>query len=136
MTAKEYLCGYHNLLEKIAKKKEYIAFCDQRAKSVPSPNYSEPRVDHTPPKEAYFEKWVIRSSDAQRELEDLEAQLPKVKADIESTISKLENVDFQMLLTYRYIDWMLWSEICAKLCCSLQTVYRWHREALEKVDTM
>ena len=36
-----YLCRYHNLIEKMEKKKEYIAFCNERAGSIPGPSYGE-----------------------------------------------------------------------------------------------
>lgn len=136
MDNKEFLCRYHNLLEKIESKKNYIAFCAERARSVSSPCFSEPRVDHTPSYEAPFVKWEIKAMDAERELKDLEKQAEEVKCEIESVIAKLDSDEYKMLLLYRYIDWMLWIEIASKLCCSLQTVYRWHREALNKIDTM
>ena len=66
MDKKAYLCRYHNLLEKIEKKKEYIRFCDERAKSVPGQDFSIERVDHTPPYEAPFVKWVLKGIDAER----------------------------------------------------------------------
>lgn len=39
----------------------------------------------------------------------------------------------QMILIYRYIDWLSWIEIANKIYCSLASVYRKHNEALEKL---
>lgn len=102
MDKKTYLCRYHNLLEKIQKKKEYIAFCDERASSIPGQDFTTPRVDHTPSYEAPFVKWIIKAADAKRELETLEEQCGRVKAEIETAISKLGDEDLQMVLIFRY----------------------------------
>ena len=135
MDKKEFLSRYHNLQEMIERKKKYIEFCAQRASSVSSPSFSDERVDISPSYEAPFVKWRNKEMDAERELKDLEKQAEEAKCEIESVIAKLDSDEYKMLLLYRYIDWMLWIEIASKLCCSLQTVYRWHREALNKIDT-
>lgn len=133
MDKKTYLCRYHNLLEKIQKKKEYIAFCDERASSIPGQDFTTPRVDHTPSYEAPFVKWIIKAADAKRELETLEEQCGRVKAEIETAISKLGDEDLQMVLIFRYIDWLSWIEISNKIYCSIASVYRKHKEAIEKL---
>lgn len=133
MDKKTYLCRYHNLLEKIQKKKEYIAFCDERASSIPGQDFTTPRVDHTPSYEAPFVKWIIKAADAKRELETLEEQCGRVKAEIETAIFKLGDEDLQMVLIFRYIDWLSWIEISNKIYCSIASVYRKHNEAIEKL---
>lgn len=133
MDKKTYLCRYYNLLEKIQKKKEYIAFCDERASSIPGQDFTTPRVDHTPSYEAPFVKWIIKAADAKRELETLEEQCGRVKAEIETAISKLGDEDLQMVLIFRYIDWLSWIEISNKIYCSIASVYRKHNEAIEKL---
>lgn len=133
MDKKTYLFRYHNLLEKIQKKKEYIAFCDERASSIPGQDFTTPRVDHTPSYEAPFVKWIIKAADAKRELETLEEQCGRVKAEIETAISKLGDEDLQMVLIFRYIDWLSWIEISNKIYCSIASVYRKHNEAIEKL---
>jgi len=134
MDKKTYLCRYHNLLEKIQKKKDYIAFCDERASSIPGQDFTTPRVDHTPSYEAPFVKWVIKAADAKRELESLEEQCGRVKAEIETAISKLEDETLQMILIYRYIDWLSWLEISNKVFWSIATVKRKHDKALNLLN--
>jgi len=134
MDKKTYLCRYHNLLEKIQKKKEYIAFCDERASSIPGQDFTTPRVDHTPSYEAPFVKWVLKAADAKRELEALEEQCSKVKAEIETMIAKLDDETLQMILVYRYIDWLPWIEISNKVFWSIATVKRKHEQAIEMLE--
>lgn len=90
-------------------------------------------MDHTPSYEAPFVKWIIKAADAKRELETLEEQCGRVKAEIETAISKLGDEDLQMVLIFRYIDWLSWIEISNKIYCSIASVYRKHNEAIEKL---
>lgn len=131
MDKKTYLCRYHNLLEKIQKKKEYIAFCHERAGSIPGPQYGERINNPSPSYEAPFVKWIYRGIEAEDELKELEAKAELVKQEIETAISKLEDETLQMILVYRYIDWMPWSEIAAKVYWSIATVKRKHEMAIE-----
>ena len=133
MDKKTYLCRYHNLLEKIQKKKEYIAFCHERAGSIPGPSYGERVNNPSPSYEAPFVKWIYRAIDAEAELKDLEAKAELAKQEIETVISKLGDEDLQMILIYRYIDWLSWIEISNKIYCSLASIYRKHNEAIEKL---
>ena len=133
MDKKTYLCRYHNLLEKIQKKKEYIAFCHERAGSIPGPSFGERVNNPSPSYEAPFVKWIYRAIDAEDELKDLEIKAELTKQEIETVISKLGDEDLQMILIYRYIDWLSWIEISNKIYCSLASIYRKHNEAIEKL---
>lgn len=136
MDKKTYLCRYHNILEKIAKKKEYIAFCEERSNSIPGPCYDKIGSNPSPNLDAPFVKWIYRKIDAEAELKELEEKAAKAKTDIEEVISNLENEDYKRLLIYRYIDWLTWDEIGERMYMSRSTVKRWHKEALETMESM
>ena len=125
-----YLCRYHNLIEKIEKKKEYIAFCNERAGSIPGPSYGERINNPSPSHDAPFVKWVYRAIDAEEELKRLEDKAKNAKQEIETAIAKLEDETLQMILIYRYIDWLTWSEIAARVYYSDKTVRRKHDLAI------
>ena len=129
-----YLCRYHNLIEKIEKKKEYIAFCNERAGSIPGPSYGERINNPSPSHDAPFVKWVYRAIDAEEELKRLEDKAKNAKQEIETAIAKLEDETLQMILIYRYIDWLTWSEIASKVYYSDKTVRRKHDLALELLE--
>lgn len=118
MDKKEYLSRYHNLIEKIERKKQYIAFCEKQSHAISGRDFSVERVDYTPSLEAPFVKWIMRGLDDERELKDLEAKASVVKVEIESTIVKLDDDKHQFLLFYRYIDWLTWEEIQDRLFIS------------------
>ncbi len=133
MDKRTYLCRYHDLIEKIEKKKEYIAFCNERAGSIPGPSYGERMNNPSPSLEAPFVKWVYRAIDAEEELKGLEEKARSARQEIETAIAGLEDETLQVILVYRYIDWLSWVEISNKVYCSLASVYRKHRDAIEKL---
>ena len=131
MDKKEYLSRYHNLQLRIGKKKEYIAFCRERADSIPGPSYGE-KIGSNPNRntEAPFEKWIIRALDAEHELKDLEEKVIKLKVEIEDKIAELHDCDLERILVYRYIDWLAWSDIAKLMYYSVATLKRKHDEAI------
>lgn len=133
MDKKEYLSRYHNLIERIERKKQYIAFCEEQSHSIPGQDFSVERVDHTPSFEAPFVKWVIRGLDAERELKDLEAKASVVKVEIETSIANVIDEDERLVLTLHYLDWLSWSEIEKVIYASKSTLMRLHRRALDNL---
>lgn len=130
MDKKSYLCRYHNLLEKIEKKKQYLDFCDERASSTPGPSYGERINNPNPNTEAPFVRWVFKKIETEEEIEELKKQLKEVKIQIEIAINSVQDEELQMILTYRYIDWLSWSEIGLKIFYSDKTIRRKHDQAL------
>ena len=133
MDKKKYLSKYHNIQLQIERKKEYIKFCDERSYSISSPCFDEPLVDHTPSYEAPFVRWLFKKAEAEEELVELEKKAIKVKLEIESVIATVDDECLEMILNYRYIDWLSWEEICNKVYCSLATVKRKHEKALDLI---
>ena len=130
MDKKTYLCRYHNILEKIEKKKQYIDFCNERASSIPGPCYGERINNPSPSYEAPFVRWIYKGIEAEEELEELEKKAGLVRMEIEKAINTVKDEELQMILTYRYIDWLTWDEICGRIYCSISSVKRKHEKAL------
>ena len=68
----EFLSGYHNLEIKIQKKREYIAFCEERSLAIPGPSYGE-KIGSNPNQnnDAPFVKWIYKKIEAETELKEL-----------------------------------------------------------------
>ena len=134
MTPKEYLCRYHNILEKIKIKKEYIEFCKDREKSISSPSYDpmpkSPNIDT----EAPFVKWMIKRKTAEEELVELVKESNLIKQETERTIMSLNNESYEMILVMRYLDWKTWEDISSKLYSSPRTLRRRHDEAIKLIE--
>lgn len=130
---KEYLCRYHNIEEKIIKKKAYIAFCIEKAGSIPGPCYGEKINNPNPSTEAPFVKWIYRRIDAEAELKVLIDNAALVKAEIEATIARMINEEERRVLILHYIDWLPWSEIEDAMFQSKSSLMRLHRRALDNL---
>lgn len=133
MDKKEYLSRYHNLIERIERKKQYIAICEERSHSIPGQDFSQERVDCTPSYEAPFVKWVLRGLDAESELKDLEVKASVAKIEIETSIANVIDEDERLVLTLHYLDWLSWSEIEKVIYASKSTLMRLHRRALDNL---
>lgn len=133
MDKKTYLCRYHNILEKIEKKKQYIDFCNERASSIPGPVYGERINNPSPSYEAPFVRWIYKGIEAEEELEELEKKAGLVRMEIEKAINTIQDEELQMILTYRYIDWLTWDEICGRIYCSISSVKRKHDKAINEL---
>ena len=128
---KSYLSSYHNMLQRMEYLKRDIEVCKERELSVPGQDFTQPRVDHSPSYEAPFIKWILRRSDDEMELRKLDEKSKELKNEIAYYISKVGNLDYEMVLTYRYLDWMSWGEIGSKIYMSVATVRRVHDKAIE-----
>lgn len=130
MTAKEYLCRYHNILEEIKVKKQYIEFCKERESSISGPSYDfmpkSPSIDKDPP----FVKWLIKRRTAEDELKELVKKSKLIKQETERTIMDLNDESYEMILVMRYLDWMTWEDIASRLYCSAATIKRKHEKAI------
>lgn len=76
---------------------------------------------------------MFKKAEAEEELVELEKKAIKVKLELESVIATVEDECLEMILNYRYIDWLSLEEICNKVYCSLATVKRKHEKALDLI---
>ncbi len=130
MTPKEYLCRYHNILEKINIKKEYIEFCKEREMSISSPTFDAMPKSPNFNTEAPFVKWIIKRKQAEDELVVLRNEAERIKLETEKTIMELNDETYEMILIMRYLDWMKWNDIADRLYCSAATIKRKHEKAI------
>ncbi len=130
MTVKEYLCRYHNILEEIKVKKQYIEFCKERESSISGPSYDFMPKSPNRDTEAPFVKWMIKRKTAEDELKELVKKSKLIKQETERTIMALNDESYEMILVMRYLDWMTWEDIADKLYCSAATIKRKHERAI------
>lgn len=101
------------------------------ATSVSSLRYDREYVQTTRSIEAPFVKALIRVMDLEAKINMEITMLINLKEQILDVISKLESVDEQMILRYRYMSNMTWEDIGKELHAGVRTVIRWHGNALE-----
>lgn len=101
------------------------------ATSVSSLRYDREYVQTTRSIEAPFVKALIRVMDLEAKINMEITLLISLKEQILDVISKLESMDEQMILRYRYMSNMTWEDIGKELHAGVRTVIRWHGNALE-----
>ena len=136
MNAKEYLSRYHDTEQKIIRMQAEVDEYIRLANSIPGMNFDAIRVDGTKSLDAPFVKWINRALDNELLIADMKRNLPIIKGEIISLIDELDDEQHKMVLIQRYIDWLSWNEIAAKMYVSLSTIKRWHRTALKGVEIM
>ena len=133
MSAKEYLSQVYKLDHRIHLMELEAEEYRRLSLSLPGQDFTKPRVDHTPDNQAYFVKWLCKAIDKEKEIKEKMKELVVIKAKVMATIDKVENPDYRMVLKLRYIDSMQFPDVAKKMCWSLSTIKRYHKEALEVV---
>ena len=136
MNVKDYLSRYHYTELKIQHMQEEFYEYNRLADTIPGCNFDAIRVDGTKSLDAPFTKWIYKAMEQELLIEDMKRKLPIIKCEIISVIDELEDTELKRLLIYRYIDWLSWSEIAAKMYVSLSTLKRWHINALDLVQVI
>ena len=131
MNKKEYLRQAYLLDKRIKADMDEVVRLRELATSVSSLRYDREYVQTTRSVEAPFVKALIRVMDLEAKINTEITMLISLKEQILDVISKLESVDEQMILRYRYMSNMTWEEIGNELHASRMTIIRWHGKALE-----
>lgn len=131
MNKKEYLRQVYLLDKRIKADMDEVVRLRELATSVSSLRYDREYVQTTRSVEAPFVKALIRVMDLEAKINMEITLLISLKEQILDVISKLESVDEQMILRYRYMSNMTWEDIGKELHAGVRTVIRWHGNALE-----
>ena len=83
--------------------------------------------------DAPFVKTLERIWEMEQKISTELSQLILLKQEILKVLSKVNDVDERLVLTYRYLKNMSWSEISIELGVSDRTIRRWHERALTHV---
>lgn len=131
MNKKEYLRQVYLLDKRIKVDMDEVVRLRELATSVSSLRYDREYVQTTRSVEAPFVKALIRVMDLEAKINMEITMLISLKEQILDVISKLESMDEQMILRYRYMSNMTWEDIGKELHAGVRTVIRWHGNALE-----
>lgn len=94
----------------------------------------EERVSHSAPREAPYAKWVENIVDKESEINEEIERLLNIKLEISGFIDKVDNPEWQYILRSRYIMGLPWEQIAKGMGCSVSTVKRAHRNALDDLN--
>lgn len=132
MTTKQYLNQAYRLEQRIRLHKERLEELRYLLGSVGSPVFGE----HYNPNrntEAPFMNSLYKIMELEEKVSaELELFL-QLQVEIQGVIDELSDMDERLVLTYRYLKNMSWSQIGDQLYVDERTVRRWHNRALSHV---
>ena len=90
------------------------------------------RVDLIKSRIQYRKEAGLDTSEAEQELAVVQDKLKRVTAEVAEEISKLYNVNLEMVMVKRYIDTLSWDAIAKTLDLKMRTVLKFHGKALPR----
>ena len=81
----------------------------------------------------YRKEAGLDTSEAEQELAVVQDKLKRVTAEVAEEISKLYNVNLEMVMVKRYIDTLSWDAIAKTLDLKMRTVLKFHGKALPRM---
>lgn len=132
MTAERYLSQAYRLDQRIQLDQAELDNLKTLAASVGSPGFEEHNNPNRPT-DAPFVKTLERIWEMEQKISTELSQLIFLKQEILTVLAKVDDVDERLVLTYRYLHNMSWSEISIELGVSDRTIRRWHERALTHV---
>ena len=91
------------------------------------------RVDLIKNRIQYRKEAGLDTSEAEEELAVVQDKLKRVTAEVAEEISKLYNVNLEMVMVKRYIDTLSWDDIAKTLDLKMRTVLKFHGNALPRL---
>ena len=131
MTAKEYLKQAYRLNERIDAHIRELEELRNMSTRIQGASYEE-HFSGTRNTDAPFVKLIGKIMDMEVRINSEIGCLMDLKVEMDKAIEKVEDIEEQLLLRYRYIDNMTWDDIANRLCVSSRTVHRIHSAALQR----
>ena len=134
MTIAEYLKQGRLLDQRINYHLRKLEELRASACTISSPRLSGDRVQTSPGRDAAFVRALERMEEMEERVTGEIDMLVDLKAQIEDMIHRLLNPEYQLMITYRYLEDMTWEEIGDLLHVDRITLYRWHKKALSMLQ--
>lgn len=134
LKTKKYLQQIYRLDANIRALLGQVQLINDQAEHIPTVDYSKVRVSASRSGEAYFENRVIKSVDLQKQIEDEFNVFCVLKAEVHEWLNYMRGLQQRLVLTYRYIHFMLWEDIANEMEYSEMQVFRLHKEGLTELS--
>ena len=133
MDAKEYLHQAYRLDERIDLDMAELERLRQMSVSVASPQFGERVPGTRDNSDAAFVRCLEKIQELEDEVNEEVELMIALREQIQETINGIDNVDERMILWYRYLHNMSWTQIGNRIHVGSSTVRRWHDSALEEI---
>ena len=134
MEVKDYLERPTKLYRNIKRNEECVAYWHRKASTVSATPFDKEKVSSSRSTSAPFVSAIEKAVDLERMIQRQYGELAELKAEVSATIGLLEDPMMQLILLCRYIQMMPWDDVMAELSLPSNTMFRFHRLALEKLQ--
>lgn len=107
---------------------------EEISKSIGSSKITDEPLQPNTNIEAHFEQSVSMVIKCKDELEKLKVELLEAINKAEKVIDLLDNLDYRLILKYKYINCFAKWEIAKIMSISISTLKRWQIEALRELE--
>lgn len=131
MTNKEYLQQAFFLDRKIKAKERQLESIKSHAQYT-TPQFGD-KVQSSPSSQSYLEDAALKIIELEAWIGKQIQELVEKKKNIASAIKSVGNIEYETVLEMRYLSFMTWEEITARMNYGSNYVFQIHRRALNLV---
>ncbi|QNO13348.1 DUF1492 domain-containing protein [Alkalicella caledoniensis] len=132
MNAKEYLSQAIWLDQMIDSKLEQLATLKSLSMKVTT-SFTQEKISGGSFEKSRMENTIVKVIDLEHEINADIDRLVELKKDIQETINKIDDLNYQLLLEMRYLCGKNWEEIALAMGYDRSTVFRIHGKAIKEV---
>ena len=133
MQGNEFLNRTFILNNKINDKKIKLGFYKELSCSPSSPGFEEHFSSNQNTK-APFVRYLEKIDDLEREIAEDYKKLDEIKTEVDNAIDVVEDPMEQMILRYRYLEFLSMPDISVRMHYSLRWTKKLHRRALDSFE--
>ena len=133
MQGNEFLNRPFILNNKINDKKIKLGFYRELSCSPSSPRFEE-HFSSNPNTKAPFVRYLEKIDDLEREIVEDYKKLDEIKTEVDNAIDVVEDPMEQMILRYRYLEFLSMPDISVRMHYSLRWTKKLHRRALDSFE--
>lgn len=129
---KEYLSQAFHIDKQLKSKLEQLSVLRELATTTTQPLSDMPgspnrNIDR-------MEKAIIKIMDMEKEISEEVDALLDLKNEIAQCIKKVEDIDCQLILEFRYLCFMSWEDIAAEMNFTVRNIHILHGKALKMIE--
>lgn len=132
MKAKEYMMQARYLDQRIRSKMNEIQQLNDLATNMTAMISDMPKAPSC--STSRMEDTIVKIVDYENEVQEDINQLVMLKKEIEETIARIPEAEFQLILHKRYMEMCPWEDIAQDICRSVRWVQVIHGRALERLQ--
>lgn len=129
---KEYLSQAFHIDKQLKSKLEQLSVLRELATTTTQPLSDMPGSPNR--NTDRMEKAIIKIMDMEKEISEEVDVLLDLKNQIAQCIKKVEDIDCQLILEFRYLCFMSWEDIAVEMNFTVRNVHILHGKALKMVQ--